>query len=403
MSYKSKNEDSELDSSKSIITNQININIDDNYEYNKPLPCNENLFDKYDTIQYKDIKMPRLNLGNPYTFDKYKKIFDELLEKIKIDFNLIKNFIQNISKLSIVKNINLQISNNNLNNDNQNTDDNNIIYLDNNKNNIDINSENDKNLDIFINSFSDLKKSNNDIIKKNFENKSFKRIFNLKLYDNNKNLICKKRGRKSFSIKDNLHTHSALDNDNILRKIQVHFLTFLVSFTNDYIDSLYPNSRNQSLHFRHIDYKVKRIINYDSIEKMKSLNIGEILKKQASPKNKTCVFNINQLIYDRLCRLIPHLKKNYFNKLFKEFFIEYYYNKNDNNIVLNGIKVNLSNKTKAFNSLIQKNIEYSEKFRYIASYFYIKKNEVKDEGNENYNNNEKDKNDLRQKPFFIIE
>ena len=400
-----KTEDSELDSS---ITNQINVINEDNYENNKPLPCNENLLDKYEIIQYKNIKIRRLNFENEYIFDKYKKLFDEIFDKINIDFNLTSNFFQKIRKLSIVKSINFQISNHNIDINNnkdiyqniQNIDDDNIINSENKK----TNSENDKQLDIFIN-ISDLKRIKNDKKQQNYSTNNFKylkRIFNLRLYDNNQKLICKKRGRKTLIEKDNLHTHSALDNDNILRKIQVHFLTFLVSFTNDYIDSLYPNYAKKSLlHFRHIDYKVKRIINFESIEKMKSQTIGEILQKQASPKNKTCVVNINQLIYSRLCIQCPNLKLNYFNKLFKEFFIEYYYNKSDKNIILNGIKVNLSNKTRAFNSLIQKNIKYIEKFRNIASYFYIKNNEVNDE-KEN-SNNEEDKNDLRQKPFFIID
>ena len=408
MSNKSKTEDSELDSSKSI-TNQINTITEDNFEYNALLPCNENLLDKYETIQYKNIKIPRLNFENENIFDKYQKLFNELFEKINIDFKLTQFLIQNIRKLSIVKNINIQISKDNVNINNyketdinQNIDDNNIIDSENNQTNkYDTKSENDKQLDIFIN-ISDLKKLKNDKKPKNYSNKYLKRIFNLKLYDNNKNLICRKRGRKALIQKDILHTHSALDNDNILRKIQVHFLTFLVSFTNDYIDSLYPNiGKKALLHFRHIDYKVKRIINFESIEKMKSQTIGEILQKQASPKNKTCVDNINQLVYDRLCEQYPNLKINYFNKLFKEFFIEYYYNKNDKNIILNGIKVHLSNKTRTFNSLIQKNIKYIEKFRNIASYFYIKNNEINDE-KEN-SNNEEDKNDLRQKPFFIID
>ena len=402
MSNKSKTEDSELDSSKSI-TNQINITNEDNYEYNKPLPCYENLLDNYEVIQYKNIKIPRLNFENEYIFDKYKNLFNELFEKINNDFNLTKNFIQKINKYSIVKSINIHINNKNLNYNNhkdiainQSIDDNNFIDIENKKTNI----------NKFDTNISDLKKTKNDKIKNIFSTNninSSKKIFNLKLYDINKNLICKKRGRKSLIKKDISHIHSALDDDNILRKIQVHFLTFLVSFTNDYIDSLNPNFVKKSLlHFRHIDYKVKRIINFGSIEKMKSQTIGEILQKQASPKNKTCVYNINQLIYNRLCKQCPNLKLNYFNKLFKEFFIEYYYNKNDNIIIINGIKVNLSNKTRTFNSLIQKNIEYSEKFRNIASYFYIKSDEVNDERNEN-SNNEEEKNDLMQKPFFIID
>ena len=411
MSINSKTDESEQDLSKSI-SSSINSSMnEDNYEYNKPLPCSENLLDKYEIIQYKNIKMPRLKFENEYKFDKYKNLFNELLQKINFDFYLTKDFIQkiklyDIQSIKINSNKSSSITNKN-NNNNKEID---IKQLADESNNIDIYEENKKinknKLDIFIN-ISDLKKPKNDKIKSNISikenNKCFKKLFNLKIYDKNKTLICKKRGRKSFK-KANSHTHSALDDDNILRKIQVHFLTFLVSFTNDYIDSIFPNINKKSIpHFRQIDYKVKRTINHKSIEEMKSLTIGEILKKQASPKNKTCVNNINELIYNKLCEQFPNIKQNYFNILFKKFFIEYYYNKNDNIIILNGYKINLSIKTKSFNYLIKKNINYSEKFRNIASYFYMKNDDENEEKNEKLNKNEEEQNNLKQKPFFIID
>jgi len=411
MSINSKTDESEQDLSKSI-SSSINSSMnEDNYEYNKPLPCSENLLDKYEIIQYKNIKMPRLKFENEYKFDKYKNLFNELLQKINFDFYLTKDFIQKIKLYdiqSIKSNSNKSSSITNKNNNNNKEID--IKQLADESNNIDIYEENKKinknKLDIFIN-ISDLKKPKNDKIKSNISikenNKCFKKLFNLKIYDKNKTLICKKRGRKSFK-KANSHTHSALDDDNILRKIQVHFLTFLVSFTNDYIDSIFPNINKKSIpHFRQIDYKVKRTINHKSIEEMKSLTIGEILKKQASPKNKTCVNNINELIYNKLCEQFPNIKQNYFNILFKKFFIEYYYNKNDNIIILNGYKINLSIKTKSFNYLIKKNINYSEKFRNIASYFYMKNDDENEEKNEKLNKNEDEQNNLKQKPFFIID
>jgi hypothetical protein len=411
MSINSKTDESEQDLSKSI-SSSINSSMnEDNYEYNKPLPCSENLLDKYEIIQYKNIKMPRLKFENEYKFDKYKNLFNELLQKINFDFYLTKDFIQKIKLYdiqSIKSNSNKSSSITNKNNNNNKEID--IKQLADESNNIDIYEENKKinknKLDIFIN-ISDLKKPKNDKIKSNISikenNKCFKKLFNLKIYDKNKTLICKKRGRKSFK-KANSHTHSALDDDNILRKIQVHFLTFLVSFTNDYIDSIFPNINKKSIpHFRQIDYKVKRTINHKSIEEMKSLTIGEILKKQASPKNKTCVNNINELIYNKLCEQFPNIKQNYFNILFKKFFIEYYYNKNDNIIILNGYKINLSIKTKSFNYLIKKNINYSEKFRNIASYFYMKNDDENEEKNEKLNKNEEEQNNLKQKPFFIID
>ena len=347
-------EDSELDSSKPQ-SNLSNINIEDYM----PLPSHKNLLDNYDIIQYKNIKFPRLKTLEISEFYQYKKPFTDIFTKIIQDFLLTKLFFAQISLLH-----------QNLNKEEKDT-----------SNNIKMINE----------SSSTAKKP-----------KHIKRIFNLKLYDKNKNIINRKRGR--IPLKKISHIHSALDDDNILRKIQVHFLTFLVSFTNDYIDTLFPNRNKKNiLHFRHLDYKLKKTINHNSVEGIKTLNIGEILKKDASPKNKTCQSNINEIIYNKLCEKCPSLRFNYFNKIFKEFFIEYYYNKNERFIIINGVKVILSKKTQTFNALIQNNIKFSSKFRQIASYFYISsvKNDKNNEKNKEDESGNKD-NNFEKEIFFLI-
>ena len=225
----------------------------------------------------------------------------------------------------------------------------------------------------------------------------------MKHYDRNKNLIYKKRGKKPSHESDK-HFHSALDNDNILRKIQVHFLTFLVSFTNDYIDTIYKNENKKKIpHFRNFDYQLKKLINQACIEKIKISTIGEILQMKASRKNKLCHIEINKITYDILCEQHPELKNNYFNKFFKEFFIEYYYNKIGNNITLNGVNVNLSMRTQNFSKLIRKNINYSNKFRYIATCFYLNNLEEKELLTKDNNINEKNEILKKEKPLFIVD
>ena len=75
-----KTDDSEQDSSKSLLKQDDNI-FDDIDEYNKPLSSYENLLDNYDIIQYKNIKIPRINFTNNYNFDKFKKPFKEIIDK----------------------------------------------------------------------------------------------------------------------------------------------------------------------------------------------------------------------------------------------------------------------------------------------------------------------------------
>lgn len=365
-------------------------------DYKNTVPCNCNLLDNYDILQYKDIKMPKLKLINAFNLNKYKKPFNEVFQKIKYDYALTQYFFDKFFRYSNIEFKKMNTSENfAFFEDSKSPIINHGIFVLSELENRDIityinDNQNDKNYKI--------EKINEKFLLGKF--KSIRKLFKLKKYDKNKILIHKKRGRVALKKKTR-HIHSALDDDNVLRKIQVHFYTFLVSFTNDYIDSLSNNiDKKDVFHFKQIDYQIKKTINHTSIEKMKSSNIGEILQQQVSPKNKTCQKNINEIIFRNLCQQFPEIKQNYFNKLFKEFFIEYYYNKSDNTSI-NGIKINLSNKTKNFNKLIQKNINHSNRFRNVAAYFYLDKQVEKDYKKEEKRNRE-GKNNI-EKPFFIID
>ena len=368
------------------------------------LPNNENMLDNYNFIQYNNFKLPRI------PFDNFYKInFDELFKKINLDNSFSKNYICNIQNNNDIKKHphSYQISPLTPNNTIENIFDKSEIIID--IKNDDIEEKkfesNNNLLNISNNSNSNFIDINN-ITKIESKKKKYKSKRNIfKLYDKNKKLICKKRGKKPLSKrKSNIHT--AEDEDNILRKIQVHFLTFLVSFTNDYLDTIYSNVKKKYIpHFKGIDYTIKRIISHDSIEKMKVLTIGEILQKRASPKNKSCDNNnINKVIYNNLCEQCPQLKENYFNKLFKEFFIEYYYNKNEQSIIINGVNVNLSPRTKTFHQLILKNLNIREKFKKVASYFYTNNMKEKNEFfKSNKDEKEINKSEKIAKPLFIID
>lgn len=396
ISNNAKTEDSEQSSTKSLIKQNKNVYIDIN-------ESNLNLLDNFEFIQYRNIKMPRIAFTNSYSFNFYKKYFDDFLDKININTSTTINSFYKFPKVpwkNSTKSNNENANNNQLSNDILIDIGNENLLLDNNSN---LNPSG--NITYILDSANtvqneEAKETNNE--KTNKKNK-FKKIFNLKTYDKNKNLISKKRGRRSTKIIS--HVHSALDDDNILRKIQVHFLSFLVSFTNDYLKAIFEKQgKKDVLQFKNFDYKLKKTINHESIEKMKSLKIGNILQMAASPKNKTCDKDINRIIYDKLCEKYPELDQTYFNKLFKEFFIEYYYNKQtEGKFTINGISFNLSNKTHGFNILLQKNVENKDKFRKIASYFYICKIRKKEgKGHSSYEEEDKEDN-VKQKPYFIID
>ena len=219
-------------------------------------------------------------------------------------------------------------------------------------------------------------------------------IFNYKY--RNQEIFLKRRRKKPDA---NRRIHSALDDDNILRKIQVHFLSFITSFTNDVI-STFCNDKNK-LHFKNLDYQIKKIVNHSFVEQLKSKTIGEILQLRVSPKmkikdkyvnkkisnhkyidelknKKICEILqlrvspkmkihgdfVNKIVYSKIRTMFPSLT-NFFNKTCLSLFREYYLNKN-NLFEVNGIIIPLSKKTKTFSDLITKNYKFRDKLKKVA-------------------------------------
>ena len=106
--------------------------------------------------------------------------------------------------------------------------------------------------------------------------------------------------------------HNASDYDNVLRKIQVHFLSFIVYFVNDLIEAFLP--KNRELRFKNINYDLKKTVSHSYVQLLKNKKIGEILQFQASCKNRKFDFSINQQIFEKVCQLSPFLK-NFSNYL----------------------------------------------------------------------------------------
>ena len=174
-------------------------------------------------------------------------------------------------------------------------------------------------------------------------------------------LLSNKRGRKQ-NKNNNKKTHEATDDDNIHRKIQVHYISFITHFINDSIKT-FIKSRNAPT-FKNIDYQLKKIVNQRYFQDLKTKKIADVLKMRPSPKMKNHEISVNEEIYNKVCRLCPFLNE-IFEQNFMTFFKEYYYNKNKNYII-NGREIILSDKTKNFNDLINKNYAYKEKIKFIV-------------------------------------
>ena len=196
--------------------------------------------------------------------------------------------------------------------------------------------------------------------------------FNKKI--NFKIILHHKRGRKGKENKNNKKykkCHGSDDFDNIQRKIQVHFINFLIKLANDIIKSIF--GKKSKLHFKTIKYELKKIVNHKYIENLKQCNYSDIIQMKVSPKNRNFGEDTNKNSYILACQNSEEIKK-IFDKNYLYIFQKYYYSlkKNEKKIDLDGININLSPKTKGFYNLLGKNEVNKDKFFDVVKNVYFK-------------------------------
>ena len=210
--------------------------------------------------------------------------------------------------------------------------------------------------------------TNEKVIKKNI----FKSVNIEKLNESGKkdenNLEKKRRGRKPKNETFPKRVHDAHDYDNILRKIQVHFLTFIICFMNDLIEAFIPNSKD--LKFKNLSYKLKKTVNHSYVEELKTKTVGDILQFQASSKNKRSIDSINKVIFQKVKDLCPFINYKFFNMSYLEIFSQYYY-KSEKILFFEGKKVKMSERTRVFADLLEKNSEAAEKIQQIVFHNFM--------------------------------
>ena len=97
-----------------------------------------------------------------------------------------------------------------------------------------------------------------------------------------------KRGRKSKSKKkgEKKKIHSKKDLDNLLTKIQAHFLNFLINLSNDALKTTF--GEDTSYNFKKLPYETKKKVQYEYFHWIKNnTTIKDILQMKISEKFKT--------------------------------------------------------------------------------------------------------------------
>jgi hypothetical protein len=164
------------------------------------------------------------------------------------------------------------------------------------------------------------------------------------------NFEIKHRGRKNIKLLNN-KTHRKSDFDNILAKIQVHFINFIINLSNDALKII--KGKNFRKTFKNINYDFKKKININYIKKLQSYSIKDILIIDISSKYKTVPKNFNKELINEVCNSSKCLEE-FFNMKYISLF-NYYYN---NEKTINGKKIIFSSKTKSFKDLLENKKKY---------------------------------------------
>ena len=165
----------------------------------------------------------------------------------------------------------------------------------------------------------------------------------------------KKRGRQSEKSKK--PKHICTDFDNLQRKIQVHFFTFIINLSNDAIKAVLGS--NTPYNFKQIDYQLKILISHKNVSYLHKLAIKDILKMRISPRNKKYSYFINNDTLNAVCHL-SKLLENFFDIKYLEFFNDFYFDeeKETNKVIFEGKEIPFSKETKNFYHLLKKYENY---------------------------------------------
>ena len=173
--------------------------------------------------------------------------------------------------------------------------------------------------------------------------------------------------------------HSSISEDNILTKIQTHFLNFIIFFLNDCVYNYYKNRKIKFIKFAH---EIKAKVSSKYLNKMKNSTIYDLLTEIETSSKFTRHNKNNNEKNAKILNKIPWFKK-IFELKFLDLF-QYYHNENKqlNKIFLFEREITLTKDTKSYYFLLEKNMTIKKEIIEITKYNYLSKiNSI--ESNEN--------------------
>ena len=159
--------------------------------------------------------------------------------------------------------------------------------------------------------------------------------------------------------------------DNVLRKVQVHYISFIIDISNCIINNII--GKEKGLSFKDIDYSFKKQINYTAFEELRNYKIKDILQKPVSKKFRTFLSGYNKEIYDKVINESEWIKDLF--DLEYSWFFDIYYNECKplgETIDIKGTTIYMPKEVKIFNDLLKKNDSGKEFLIYFIKEEYMR-------------------------------
>jgi len=164
----------------------------------------------------------------------------------------------------------------------------------------------------------------------------------------------KSASEKAKEISDLIGVHGNKDFDNLERKIQVHYIRFIINFSNDALKAEKAGIISNCHKFKQIDTNIKETINYKHVKQLRESTIGDILQKDISKKYKRYDKSENRKSFGKVVASSEWLRELFMMNYLELF--NYYYNQEKplKKLVFKNKEINLSTETETFFNLLEK-------------------------------------------------